>query len=395
MISVVYCTRASKPEHKEHLIKSSGLHNKLEVIEIINNGESLTVSYNRGLQQAKNKIVVFCHDDITVETKQWGNKLLKLFNRNPQYGIIGVAGTKYLATNGKWWEDRNKMYGRVAHTHEGKTWLSEYSKDQNQELEETVVVDGVFFAIDKTKIVKTFNESVVGFHFYDVTFCFENFLSEVKNGVTTVIRINHQSIGQVNEQWEENRDKFANEFKDFLPATIKKKLRKGERLNIMLTSLSFDDSSNKSKIILDIAKRLKDLKHDVTICANMNGKLPMLAKQNGINLAPIQQPPGFALGDGKWQIPTAEGLKPSAPKTLYKVKEVKFDIIHAFDDDIIEHMNRLYNGFNIVNSRFNNGLFVSTEPNPHVKKTIEMSTDLSEIKSMDIKTIVDDYVDVI
>lgn len=60
MISVVYCTRETKPEHKEHLIKSSGLNKNIEVIEIINNGESLTKSYNRGLEQAKNDIVVFC-----------------------------------------------------------------------------------------------------------------------------------------------------------------------------------------------------------------------------------------------------------------------------------------------------------------------------------------------
>jgi hypothetical protein len=62
MITVVYCTRETNPEHKEHLIKSSGLHKHIEVIEIINNGESLTHAYNRGLKQAKNDIVVFCHD---------------------------------------------------------------------------------------------------------------------------------------------------------------------------------------------------------------------------------------------------------------------------------------------------------------------------------------------
>lgn len=42
MVSIVYCTRETNPEHKEHLIKSSGLHKHVEVIEIINNGESLT-----------------------------------------------------------------------------------------------------------------------------------------------------------------------------------------------------------------------------------------------------------------------------------------------------------------------------------------------------------------
>jgi len=62
MITVIYCTRESNPEHKEHLIKSSGLAKNLEVIEIVNNGESLTHCYNRGLKEAKNNIIVFCHD---------------------------------------------------------------------------------------------------------------------------------------------------------------------------------------------------------------------------------------------------------------------------------------------------------------------------------------------
>ena len=37
MVSIIYCTRKSNDEHKNHLIKTSGLHNKVEVIEIINN----------------------------------------------------------------------------------------------------------------------------------------------------------------------------------------------------------------------------------------------------------------------------------------------------------------------------------------------------------------------
>lgn len=395
MVSVVYCTRQTSPEHKEHLIKSSGLDKRLEVIEIINNGESLTKSYNRGLKQAKNDIVVFCHDDITIETKQWGKKLLKLFTRNPQYGILGVAGTKFMPTSGQWWEKKNKMYGRVAHTHEGQTWLSSYSDDLNQDIEETVVVDGVFFAIDKTKIKKRFNEDVEGFHFYDVTFCFENFLEGVKIGVSTVIRINHKSIGMTNEQWENNRQQFAERFKDSLPVSINKKLRKGEKLKVMMTSLAFDDSSPKSKVILEIATKLKKAGHDVTICSNMNGQIPNLAKMAGLNLAPIQQPPGFALGDGKWTLNTVNGPVPSQPKTLYKVKDYKFQIIHIFDNEIIEHMNKLYGETNLVSTKFTNSLFVSDEVNPLVKKNIEMSNDLTDVKNMDVNNIINAYLEVI
>ena len=395
MISVIYCTRQTNPEHKEHLIKSSGLHKNLEIIEIINNGESLTTAYNRGLKQATNDIVVFCHDDITIETKQWANKLLKMFEKNPEYGILGVAGSKQMPVSGKWWETPKKMYGRVAHTHEGKTWLSAYSTNLNKEIEETVTVDGVFFAIDKTKIKKIFNEEVVGFHFYDVTFCFENYLESVKIGVTTVIRINHKSIGMTNDEWENNRQQFAERFKDNLPVSIKKVLRKGEKLKIMMTSLAFDDNSPKSKIILELASKLKKDNHDVTICSNVNGKLPMSAKQRGIHLAPIQQPPGFALGDGKWTMNTPNGQVPSQPNTLYKVKDYNYDIIHIFDDEIIEHMNKLFNGTNLINSKFSNGLFVNTDVNPLVKSTIDISNDITEVQKIDINNIIKAYIDVI
>jgi glycosyltransferase involved in cell wall biosynthesis len=395
MVSVIYCTRQSNPEHTQHLIKTSGLDKRLEVIEIINNGESLTTAYNRGLTQATNDIVVFCHDDIEIQTKQWATKLLKLFTRNPEYGILGVAGTKHLPSSGMWWENKNKMYGRVAHTHEGKTWLSSYSGDLNQNIEETVVVDGVFFAIDKTKIKKTFNETVEGFHFYDVTFCFENYLEGVKVGVSTVIRINHKSIGMTNEQWETNRANFAEKFKDKLPASIKKQLRKGEKLKIMFTSLSFDDTSVKSKIMLELANKLKKAGHEVTICSNMNGKIPNIAKVSGLGLAPVHQPPGFALGDGKWTLNTVDGPKPSQPKTLYKVKDMKFSIIHIFDNELIDHMNKLYSGGNFVSSRFTNSLFVSDEENPLIKKYVDLSNDLEDTKKIDVSEIINSYLEII
>jgi hypothetical protein len=75
----------------------------------------------------------------------------------------------------------------------------------------------------------------------------------------------------------------------------------------------------------------------------MKGKMPNIAKQVGINLAPIQQPPGFLLGDGKWALKTQNGDTPSKENTLYKVKDYNFSVIHAFDDEVVDHMMKLYN----------------------------------------------------
>ena len=342
MLTVVYCTRKSNPEHTEHLRKSSGLQKHIEIIEIINEGESLTKSYNRGLNQAKNDIVVFCHDDIVIETKQWGHKLLKQFDKNPEFGILGVAGTKYMPSSGQWWENPKKMYGRVAHTHEGKTWLSTYSPDLGTNIEEVVIVDGVFFAVNKKKLVKSFDETVEGFHFYDVTFCFENYLSGVKLGVLTNIRINHKSIGLTNEAWNNNRIAFAEKFKDKLPVNIKRVLRDGEKLKVLIGCLNFNNYTGSELYVFELAKGLIKQGHEVSICSTLGNPLSQIAKQMGIKLFPLQEPPGFKLGDGQWKLKTIDGEIVSQPKTLYKVADVKFDVIHLNHKPVTEHLLRMY-----------------------------------------------------
>lgn len=342
MITVVYCTKETKPEHQEHLIKTSGLHKNIEVIEIINNGESLTKAYNRGLKQAKNDIVVFCHDDLTIETNQWGKKLIKMFEKNPEFGIIGVAGSKNMPASGQWWENPKKMYGRVAHTHEGKTWLSTYSEDLGQTLEEVVVCDGVWFGLDKTRIKKEFNENVEGFHFYDISFTFENYLEGVKVGVTTAIRINHQSIGMTNDSWEKNRADFSEAYQAHLPANIKRALRKGEKLNVLLGCLSFANFTGSELYVFELAKQLIKQGCDVSVCSNIGMPLSGLAKSAGIKMYSLQEPPGFKLGDGKWLLKSPQGDVVSQENTLYSIAQTNFDIVHLNHKPVTEHLLRLY-----------------------------------------------------
>jgi glycosyltransferase involved in cell wall biosynthesis len=379
MLTVVYCTRKSNPKHQEHLIKTSGLNKHIEIIEIINNGEDLTKSYNRGLKQAKNNIVVFCHDDITFETKNWGNKLIKLFESNPEYGIIGVAGTKYLSQSGRWWENPRKMYGRVQHTHEGKTWLSSYSADLGQNLEEVVLVDGLFFSVDKSKIKKTFNEDVKGFHFYDVNFCFENYIENVKVGVTTVIRVNHQSIGMTNEQWEVNRLEFSEKFKDRLPVNIKRILRKDEKLKVLIGCLSFTNYTGSELYVFELAKALVKQNCDVTICSTIGNPLANMAKRYGIKLAPINEPPGFKLGDGKWELTSPQGRVVSQPNTLYKLSDVNFDVLHLNHKPITEHILRLYPNTPVICS-IHSELINLEEPvkSEQIKKYIAIRPEIKE-----------------
>ena len=219
MITIGYSTRESKPEFYEYLKKSSGVH-KVQVIEKVNNGEkSLSQVYNEIINESENDIVVLCHDDIYFDTNNWGKKLIKNYDKN-NFDIIGVAGTTSIPESGRWWEDMTKMSGIVNHEHEGRKWESKYSNSVLDILQEVCLIDGVFISFNKNNIKHRFNESVEGFHFYDVYFSVENHLSGCKIGVTHDFRLTHKSIGMTNEKWEENRLKFVENFKDNLPIKL-------------------------------------------------------------------------------------------------------------------------------------------------------------------------------
>ena len=220
MITIGYSTRNSNPEFQEYLKKSCG-HPKVQVIEKVNNGEkNLSTVYNEIIQESIYDIVVLCHDDIYFDTKNWSKKLISHFEKS-DFGIIGVAGTTDIPKSGMWWEDRSKMVGIVNHEHDGKKWESKYCNNFNNSIQEVCLIDGLFISFNKNKIVKKFNESVNGFHFYDVHFSIENFLENVKIGVIYDVRITHKSIGMTNEKWEENKTKFSELFEDKLPINLR------------------------------------------------------------------------------------------------------------------------------------------------------------------------------
>lgn len=344
MITIVYCTRTENKAHTEHLRKSAGNDKSLEIIEIINQGESLTSAYNRGLAQAKYDVVVFLHDDIIVKTNNWAPKLLKTFKNNPEYGIIGVAGSRDLPVSGRWWEDSKKMVGRVEHSQEGKTWLSSYSSDQGNDVVETLILDGVFFAIDKNKIKKTFDESVEGFHFYDVDFTFSNHLAGVKLGVITNIRILHKSIGLTNEEWEKNRLAFSIKFEDELPITLKRTIRKHERLKVLIGCLNFNGFTGSELHIFELAKGLIEEGMDVSVCSSIGEPLLSIAHRAGIKMYDKQEPPSYKRGDGRSSVINESTGQPEVTKegVLYKINNQTFDIIHMNHKPMTEYLLKLY-----------------------------------------------------
>jgi pyruvyltransferase len=342
MITIGYSTKQIDPQFTEYIKKSCGIP-KAEIIPFENPGtHSLTEAYNIILEKSTNDIVVLCHDDIYFEKNNWGNKILKHFKRNPEYGILGVAGSTKLPSSAKWWEDPSRMRGIVNHEHEGKKWESKYSPSLGNNIDPVVLVDGLFMVLDKTKIKQTFGEEIEGFHLYDVDFCVKNFVEEVNIGVIYDIRITHKSIGQTNQQWEDNREKFAQIHSDKLPLRIVPNLDIDSPIKVLLSCLFFKNYTGSEMYVYELAKELVKLNCDVTVLSDTNGPLSKQAKSYGIKSISLPEYPGFKVGDGRWGFNTPNGFQPSQPNMLYKVGNADFDIIHTQHKPITEKMVELY-----------------------------------------------------
>ena len=381
MISVIFSTRKDSQPHIEHIKKSSGLGNKIEVIQYVNDGKfGLTELYNRALKETTNNIVVFCHDDIIFDTKNWGTKLLRVMKKNPEFGIVGIAGSREVPVSAQWWENPSHMYGQVYHKHEGKRWLSKYSDKKIGFIDNTVIVDGLFFVVDKEKIKCDFDEKVEGFHFYEIDFCFRNYLEGVKIGVTSDIDVTHLSIGQTNEKWEENRKIFAENYKDNLPAKVKKEFGKQNKLKVLIGCLFFGNYTGSELHVYELAKELSKQNCEVHIVSQLGIKMVKRIEKFGVRCFTLRNPPGFKMGDGKWGLNTPEGVVPSEEEKLYKVSDVKYDILHINHKPIGEHLLKLYPNIPAINTVHSEVIPKLEEPVIHenVKKYITIRESISD-----------------
>lgn len=223
MITVIYSTHKDEQfnnKFKQHLLQTVGLKD-VQILEYKNNNEfSLSEIYNKGISHSNFDIVVCCHNDIKLENS-WGKKLLKDYSENPEYGIIGKAGTSYFPESGIFWEKMQQtMVGQVYHQPDKDKWLSKYSP-KLPVIIPVVSIDGLFLSFNKTKIKHRFDESIGKFHFYDHLFCLPNYLDGVKIGVTSSFEITHQSIGRPNQEFYETKEKFVEKWKHVLPLDLK------------------------------------------------------------------------------------------------------------------------------------------------------------------------------
>ncbi|MDS4030832.1 MAG: tetratricopeptide repeat protein [Candidatus Contendobacter sp.] len=218
-LSIVFSAREIDSRFIEHIRGTVGVKGA-EIIPYLNKGEfSLVELYNKGLEEAKNDVIVFMHDDIIFNNHNWGRALLKQFE-NTEYGILGIAGKTDLSTDYDEVNCWSWSVGRLKHQINGKL-INTFISNRYEYPIQVVCLDGVFLVVHRNRIRQKFDIRFKGFHFYDISFTFSNHLYGVKVGVTFDVDLTHKSGGSYNQEWHQNRLLFLQIYKDSLPCRIR------------------------------------------------------------------------------------------------------------------------------------------------------------------------------
>jgi len=384
-IIVIFSSQLSEEANNEfinHIHDTIGVKHKVVCYPNFNQ-YSLSEIYNRGIKEyyEKNSIFVMCHNDIIIKTKNWGKSLLTKYNCT-NFDIVGLAGSTYLPESGMWWEDRSKMCGIVGHTDGNNTWISEYS-NEIYNVKDVVLIDGVFMSFNPDTIIHKFDENYKGFHFYDLSFCIPNYLDGCNIGVTTSIRILHKSVGEVNNQWDNNRKQFIKQYKNELSI----KHISEDKLKVLICCQFFKNYTGSEVSNYELSRELVKLGCDVTIISSVVGE-PLLSKaqKNGVKVYHIASAPNYRINNENQLV-------------FYK-NEIDFDIIHINHKPIGEQILQMYPNTPAVMHIRSEVIPVFEEPiiNSNIKKYISIRETITDyIKTFNISdsniTIIDNPFD--
>jgi hypothetical protein len=230
MISIVVCSINEQYLRALNENISNTIGEEFELIAINNAGKARGICevYNLGASQAKYSLLCFLHEDIFIHTNGWGTKLVNIFEKNPQLGLVGVAGTKYQPLIPSGWGNSGlpglslTSYNFVQrHKFVNKRTEHHQSNDFKKLLVQVATLDGLFLCARK-QAYESYNfdqQRLKGFHGYDIDFSI-GINQSYQVAVTHEILIEHFSEGHFGREWFVDTLKVHAKWNKKLPLNI-------------------------------------------------------------------------------------------------------------------------------------------------------------------------------
>ena len=132
----------------------------------IYNASSMTNAYNKVVFM-KGKYKVYLHQDLLIMDDDFVYNMIDTFKRHEDVGILGVVGCEHMSANGIWWEGIIK--GRFIDSHTGT--LQEYVYSRTDDIDYVDALDGCILCTQYD--IPWRNDLFKGWHFYDISQCYE------------------------------------------------------------------------------------------------------------------------------------------------------------------------------------------------------------------------------
>ncbi|MBS9523274.1 hypothetical protein KI659_04510 [Litoribacter alkaliphilus] len=225
MISIIICSvnQSYLDQVSQNISQTVGIEFELIAIDNTQNPRGITSVYNEGANRAKYPHLCFVHEDVIFETMDWGKKVCEILS-DESIGLVGVAGSIYksLAPSGWYLYELNypaKAFQKIrqAYKFEDRPPMLVEANHNDKKLNEVVCIDGVWFCTTKKVMEEmSFDESIQGFHGYDVDFSL-SVAQKYKVMVTYDVLLTHFSEGRFDRQWLDSTLKVQKKWNHCLP----------------------------------------------------------------------------------------------------------------------------------------------------------------------------------
>jgi glycosyltransferase involved in cell wall biosynthesis len=191
---------------------------KIEILNI-KGASSITSGYNNLMKKTDAKYKVYLHQDTFVINKNFISDVINIFEKYPNIGMLGVAGSEIMPTDGKWYNSNHEHgYINVYDNHKGNMGLYKIN-DFDGDFKELLVIDGLIMI---TQYDVTWREDLfTGWHYYDVSQSLEFQRAGYKVAIPKQDKpwcIHDCGIPDISNGFEEYRKIFLNEYyKDIFP----------------------------------------------------------------------------------------------------------------------------------------------------------------------------------
>lgn len=227
MISIIICSRTQTIDRNlsKNIKNTIGCDYELIVIDNSDNTYSIFEAYNVGIDRSIGDYLCFIHDDILFHTKDWCLLVEEIFEQNKKLGLLGVAGAKSKTKMpSAWWDcpEADKLLYLKQHLRDDS--VEDWEKgfvDKN--IEKAVCIDGVIMIARKDGRFR-FQESLKGFHGYDLNISFEYIKLGYDVMVSNLVLVEHFSLGTLNKDWFSSTLKMHKLYSNLLPLKAEKNI---------------------------------------------------------------------------------------------------------------------------------------------------------------------------